>query len=334
MSQHSTEGTSESLTLATATPVFESLLSAEENRKDHETPPAPTSPEPVQPEVEATEQAETEGESTETEQPAAPESESPASNALDPSTKLRTKVDGQEIEVTLEEALKGYSRTQDYTRKTQELADKRKGFEAEETAVRAERAQAAQYLKQLEQVIDEATPKEPNWDTLRKENPARFAEEWAAWDQHKKEREVLRQQSAEAEAQVSQDRQEQLGRHLASEQTKLLDAIPEWKDAEKSKAEKAELASYAVSLGYTAEQLGEVTDHRVVLMLRKSMLFDKQQAKRPALTERIEKVRTATPGAGEVARAQVSETTRRIQRLAKTGRREDAQAAFLSMLEE
>lgn len=37
----------------------------------------------------------------------------------------RVKVDGQEIEVPLSEALQGYSRTQDYTRKTQELAQQR-----------------------------------------------------------------------------------------------------------------------------------------------------------------------------------------------------------------
>jgi len=36
------------------------------------------------------------------------------------------KVDGKEIEVTLDELQKGYSRTQDYTRKTQQVAETRK----------------------------------------------------------------------------------------------------------------------------------------------------------------------------------------------------------------
>ncbi len=36
------------------------------------------------------------------------------------------KVDGQEVEVTQEELINGYSRQQDYTRKTQELAHQRK----------------------------------------------------------------------------------------------------------------------------------------------------------------------------------------------------------------
>jgi hypothetical protein len=33
------------------------------------------------------------------------------------------KVDGKEVEVTLDELQKGYSRTQDYTRKTQQIAE-------------------------------------------------------------------------------------------------------------------------------------------------------------------------------------------------------------------
>jgi hypothetical protein len=36
------------------------------------------------------------------------------------------KVDGKEVEVTLDELQKGYSRTQDYTRKTQQIAEARK----------------------------------------------------------------------------------------------------------------------------------------------------------------------------------------------------------------
>lgn len=38
---------------------------------------------------------------------------------------VRVKVDGEEVETTLSDALGGYSRTQDYTRKTQELAAQR-----------------------------------------------------------------------------------------------------------------------------------------------------------------------------------------------------------------
>jgi hypothetical protein len=41
------------------------------------------------------------------------------------------KVDGKEVAVTLDELQKGYSRTQDYTRKTQQIAEVRKQVEQE-----------------------------------------------------------------------------------------------------------------------------------------------------------------------------------------------------------
>lgn len=43
--------------------------------------------------------------------------------------KYKVTVDGQEVEVTQEELLRGYMRQSDYTRKTQQLANQRQQFE-------------------------------------------------------------------------------------------------------------------------------------------------------------------------------------------------------------
>jgi len=72
------------------------------------------------------------------------------SEEQDQPTVFTVKVDGKEVEVTLDELQKGYSRTQDYTRKTQQIAEIRKQVEAETEAVRAERAQYAQMLGALQ----------------------------------------------------------------------------------------------------------------------------------------------------------------------------------------
>lgn len=234
---------------------FLSMLSAPaEDRKERETPPA-QDPEPEQPESEAAEPASDEGtpepeQETEQEQP-----ETPESPALDPSIKLRTKVDGEEIEVTLEEALKGYSRTQDYTRKTQQLAEHRKTLEGHETALAGEHAKVAEYLKQVEDVLAEIVPKEPNWEELRQLDPALFAQKWAEWDQHKKEVETVKQARTEAEAQVAKDNAVAMQRHLEAEKVKLHEAIPTWKDATVAKAEKAKMVDYATNkLGFSQDR--------------------------------------------------------------------------------
>lgn len=324
----------EALTVSAAQNVFESMLSADtEEPKDRETPPAQETPEPEQPEPDATEQVAEEGESEQTETPEA-ETEQPDSNAVDPSTKLKTKVDGQEIEVTLEEALKGYSRTQDYTRKTQELSERRKAFETEAQAVRAERVQVAEYLKNLEQVVAEISPKEPDWAKVQQEQPAEFPTMWAQWQAHKQERDLVTQRRQEAEQLVAKDRFEHMQAHVESEKAKLIDMIPEWKNAETAKAEKAKLVTFATKAGYSNDDLAQVTDARAINLLLKAMRYDEMMAKKPAVAAKIEKVKTATPGsAGVNTRSPVTDTTRALQRLAKTGKPQDAEAAFLKMLE-
>ena len=80
-------------------------------------------------EAEAVEQAEYEDESE-----VVDESEEEATEE-EPTPTYKVRVGKEEVEVPLDELLKGYSRTADYTRKTQEIADQRKAVEAEKAKI-------------------------------------------------------------------------------------------------------------------------------------------------------------------------------------------------------
>jgi hypothetical protein len=85
--------------------------------------------------------------------PVAPE-DFPVDQHLD---KLVTvKIDGKTERVPLREALSGYSRTADYTRKTQELATQRQQVEQMVTSYMQEREQLAQFLNNKELVAEYA----------------------------------------------------------------------------------------------------------------------------------------------------------------------------------
>ena len=88
---------------------------------------------------------------------------------------VKVKVNGEEVEVTLDELARGYSRQSDYSRKTQQLAEERKAFQAEAEAIRQERAQYATLLgalqKQLEAAVQVDQP--PDFDRLYEEDPTR-----------------------------------------------------------------------------------------------------------------------------------------------------------------
>ncbi len=145
------------------------------------------------------------------------------------------KVDGKEIEVTLDELQKGYSRTQDYTRKTQQVAEARKAAEAELQAVRAEREQYAQLLGALSEQVKAVAEPQIDWDRLYREDPIEYV----------RQREVMRENKEKAAAiQAEQQRlaeiaqQEQMQRFQAvkaKEAQALIEAIPSWKDPAKAK---------------------------------------------------------------------------------------------------
>ena len=242
------------------------------------------------------------------------------------------KVDGKEVEVTLEELQKGYSRTQDYTRKTQQIAEVRKQTEAELQAVRAEREQYAQLLSALEAQVQQATQPNIDWDRLYQEDPI----EWV------RQRELMREnQEKNAAIQSEKKRlselsqQEQMQQHqmlLQQEQEALMSAIPEWKDSKKAAAEKAMLVQFGQKVGFSPDELKNVVDHRAVVMLRKAALYDQMMSKRGQIKPVTNNgPRPAKPGAaGRVSSN--TEAMRAQQRLAKTGRVDDAADAIYKLL--
>ena len=328
----------EALTVESAAEsVFGSYLSEvdEEYREDRETPQAegeqPEAPQAESEEAPEPSEEQEQAEPTEETEPTAETEEEPAPASTE---KYKVKVDGKEEEVTLDELAKGYSRTADYTRKTQELAQHRKALESEAAAARQERAQLAQNLKLLEEAISEITPKEPNWEKLRVEHPDKFAAVWAEWNQGEKDRAEIRKQREEAEKKVAADHYRTIQETIKAEREKLLAAIPEWKDEKVEKAEKAEMVKFAESLNYTIDDLKGITDHRAFLLIRDAMRYRKSQEKKPALIKQIEKVRTTKPGNGQMSRTPPTALQRSLERLAKDRTREAAQSVFLNVLED
>ena len=240
------------------------------------------------------------------------------------------KIDGKEVAVTLDELQKGYSRTQDYTRKTQQIAEVRKQVEAETQAVRAERGQYAQLLGALQAQL-QATEPQVDLDRLYHEDPI----EWV------RQKEVMRERQEKVQAiqaeqqrlyQTSQREQQQaLEQQLVLQKDALLAALPSWKDSKVAKAEKALVVESAKNAGFSDEDLNSVYDHRLVLLLRKAGLYDQMMSKRQGIKPVTNGPRPAKPGAaGRVSTT--SESARAQQRLAKTGRVDDAADAIYKLL--
>ena len=263
-----------------------------------------------------TEQSEEDGESEEEEQPQV----------------FTVKVDGKEVEVTLDELQKGYSRTQDYTRKTQQIAEVRKQAEAELQSVRAEREQYAQLLGALEAQVQQAAQPNIDWERLYQEDPIEYVRQREVMRENK-ERAAAIQSEQQRLAQLSHQEQMQHQQQLLQqEQEALMAAIPEWKDAKKAAAEKAMLVQFGQKAGFSPDELKNVLDHRAVVLLRKAALYDQMMSKRGQIKPVTNNgPKPAKPGAaGRVSNN--TEAMRAQQRLAKTGRVDDAADAIFKLL--
>jgi hypothetical protein len=332
-----TQAASGGMTVAEGANVFASMLSAEaEDPQDRELPTAsaPAEAAPDAPEI-ADEPESTPADADE-EGDDGPESErDEESEATDPEPAaprtFRVKTADGEAEVTEDEVVKGYLRQSDYTRKTQELSKHR-------SEVTAAREQYLAGLQQIHTALQQLEPQEPNWEELRRSDPQRYALEYADWTRMQDSRRQIEYEHAQTLQQHQAEQGQALQEARMVEQQKLAEAIPAWKNAEVAKREKTDLVTYAKQQGYTDEMIAGIQDHRVFVLLRKAMLFDRAQSapktapKATPATPSAPAPKTIQPGTLATQKKPVSDETRARQALAKTGSRADAASVFLHHL--
>lgn len=233
-----------------------------------------------------------------------PEEESPNYNEeIEETRTFKIKVRGQEREVTEDELIKLASMGEDYTQKTQAIAEQRKRLEAITQESDAARVRMSQLLPELEgslMQIEKQLNAEPDWDKLAKQDPAKTLMLQREFDkkraENKAELEKVRAENqrlyAEEQQRVAQARQDRL-----VEQGKLLlENLPEWKDEKTASREKEDIEKWALSNGFLDQnQLNNITDWGSVAIMRKAWLYDQGKTK-VAKTRAKTKTQTLSPG--------------------------------------
>lgn len=242
------------------------------------------------------------------------------------------KVDGKNVEVTLEELQKGYSREADYTRKTQQVSEERRAFAAEAELVRTERQQYAQLLGSLQAQLQQNAAPQLDMDRLYSEDPIEWVrQKELARDAEKVHAAIQSEQQRLSHIQA-QEQYQSMQAHLAQQQDAMLKAIPEWANPDKAKAEKTLLIEWGQKLGFSSDELKNIFDHRAVVALRKAALYDQMMTKRGNIRPAVNNgPKPAKPGAAG-RMDNTTDSRRSQQRLAKTGRVNDAASAIEHLL--
>ena len=167
-----------------------------------------------------------------------------------------------------------------FTRKTQELAEVRKGLEQRQQRLDSVVQQGEALVQALTDEF-QAEFKDVNWGELAANDPAEYVRKQHALSQRQGKLQAALYRLNEAKTLQSTTSQQATQERLREEQAALVSKLPEWKDAAKYAQESAEISKFLSDAGYSPEEVAGVTDHRAVLLARDAMLWRKQQAKLP-----------------------------------------------------
>jgi len=244
----------------------------------------------------------------------------------------RVTVDGEEIEVTQDELINGYSRQQDYTRKTQELANQRKTIEEQSKELAQRDAIYAQLLPKMEAQLQGELVNEPDWDSLYNDDPIAFVREKQLWDEKKEKLKAAQAEQQRLQQESYAQQQQLIAQQVQEGQQRLLEIIPEWKNAEVASKEKLAIRDYGINvLGYSPQEMDAIYDYRALLGLRNAWLNSKTvEATKKKPTQKAP-ARVARPGT-TTRKKSVAPAKRAKQVLAKTGKVQDAAKVFEQFL--
>ena len=248
-------------------------------------------------------------------------------------TTFKVTVDGEEIEVDIDELKDGYQRQSDYTRKAQALAEERKKNEAihdERIRLEQERQMYANGLAMLKQTQEDnlAKFKDINWEQLKEDDQYEYMvkkEEFR--EAQEKVRNVEEQMRVVQQQQIAQAQRQRV-EYVQTEMGKLAEVLPDWNNI------KGDVKAYAISQGFEPQEIEMLADHRSIVLLKKAMDFDKLTEKVKPKKKAVKKVpKVQKSGRGKPkAEANNEQVKKKRTRLKKSGNTKDAASVFMDML--
>ena len=230
------------------------------------------------------------------------------------------KVDGKDVEVTLDELQAGYSRQADYTRKSQVLAEQRKKADEELAATQQERQH---YLSQLEQFNTQADAKikelsSTDWTKLKEEDPTEYMLKRDQYRELQDNKRMVEEEQKNLQLKSQQEHEAKWQEELGRQQEIMAQRLPEWVDPDKGPKLKQNIKSFAVKKGFTEQEVNSLIDARSVDVLHKAMLYENLLAakisnKKTKVVPKVQKP-GSPPTKGEISSDKLKAQRARLKR--------------------
>jgi len=240
------------------------------------------------------------------------------------------KVDGTEIEVTLDELTRGYSGQKYIQKGMQEVADARKL--AEDVNAKLETArQANEALYQQMQTPGFAQPPAEPDEALLDTDPFRYQ---AENNRYQKELQKYNQEIAlmqQTTAYTQQAQQEAQRAYVQQEMETLRQVDPDFADPQRATVARDQIVRAGTEIyGYSAEEISAVMDHRAIRVLRDAARYRDLMANKETVVKKAKPKATRVVKAGaKKTRSNVTEVRNQRSKLKRSGRIEDAMSLLL-----
>lgn len=264
-----------------------------------------------------------------------PDDDSDASEEEDVATDEETVVvslDGKDIEIpkgtprglveqvqTMASELKA-----DYTRKTQEVAAERQRIESAKAQTMAMAQQMQQTQATLQQFMRQTLGEPPSLE-LAQADPQTYLVQRGMYEQRLHQFQALAAQGQQFQEQSQQELEQQKAEFKHREWQSLLKAMPELSDSTKRQAFAVKAAETGARYGISAQEVENITDHRLILALRDlAKLQEREKSagnvkqKLANVPPKITKPGTATQDAGKSQRQ--AEAKRQFMKSGRTDR--------------
>ena len=242
----------------------------------------------------------------------------------------RLKVNGQEIEVSLDELKAGYSRDSDYRQKTHTLGMEKRDLEAQKNSLRQSYDAKLTELNELIATADATVRQQQGSEDLQRlynEDPTQAAK----LDYELRQRQV---QLDDMRTKAKQAQAKQYSEFLEAQRELAATKIPEYSDPNKADQFKLSMRNSLRGYGFNDEEIGSLADHRFLMVAKDAMSYQSLKDKRPIVQKKVANApKVVKSGVAKSSTSSGREQIRnKIGKVRKTGNIHDASSAILDII--
>ena len=242
----------------------------------------------------------------------------------------RVKIQGQELEVTLDELKAGYSRDSDYRQKTHSLGMEKRDLESQKESLRQSYDTRLAELNELIATADATVRQRQGSEDLQKlyeEDPTTAAKLDFQLRQENRQLEEVKARARDAQA-------KQYEEFLATQKELAATKIPEFADPNKADQFKINMRNSLRNYGFNDQEIGSLADHRFLMVAKDAMSYQAIKDKRPIVAKKVANApKVVKAGTAKSSTSSGREVIRnKIGKVRKSGTINDASSAILDII--